>query len=85
MPADLAEDGHGRGGTGATGGAAQHSRRWEATVTTTTQAAGVLDAYTQAGGFHMNVNVLDRASLQDAMEHPESYPDVISRTFRGAL
>jgi formate C-acetyltransferase len=40
---------------------------------------GVLDGFTDAGGFHLNINVLDRATLDDAMAHPEKYPQLTIR------
>jgi formate C-acetyltransferase len=45
----------------------------------TATMVGILDGYMSAEGFHMNVNVLNRDTLLDAMEHPENYPQLTIR------
>ncbi len=39
----------------------------------------MLDGYAIQGGHHLNINVFDRATLVDAMEHPEEYPQLTIR------
>ena len=41
--------------------------------------AGLLDGYAMKKGHHLNVNVFDRETLMDAMEHPELYPQLTIR------
>ena len=41
--------------------------------------SSILDGYAEKAGHHLNVNVFNRETLLDAMEHPEEYPQLTIR------
>jgi formate C-acetyltransferase len=41
--------------------------------------SAMLDGYVKKGGHHLNVNALNRETLENAMKHPEEYPQLTIR------
>lgn len=51
----------------------------DATTNQVDNLVNMLDGYTEKGGYHLNVNVLNRDMLMDAQKHPENYPQLTIR------
>lgn len=47
--------------------------------TRTNNLVNMMDGYFAQTGHHININVFDRALLEDAMQHPENYPQLTIR------
>jgi len=73
LPFEEAQDGISLTATVVPSGLGRHRKEQVANL------VGILDAYNVSNGFHVNVNVLNRETLEDAMANPEKYPQLTIR------